>query len=299
MALTLAEAAKLSRDMVLVGVMESIIKESPMLDTLPFIDVVGNAFVYNRLAAEPGVAFQAVGDTWTESTPTYTKVTQALTILGGDADVDNYIQLTRSDVQDQEAVVIQQKAKALARKWEETFINGDTAVDADAFDGLDKLIADGPAGQTVSMGTNGGTLTLARLDELIDAVKTKNIVISMSRRSRRTLQNLVRTSGAVLESRPGNFLEWVQIYNGVPLFINDYISDAQTVGTSSDCSTIYCFSVGEQDQGVVGLTAPGGPVVEKVGQLETKDATRWRVKWYSAIAWLSELSASRLVGVRP
>ncbi len=299
MALTLAEAAKLSRDMVLAGVMESIIKESPVLDALPFIDVVGNAFVYNRLAAEPGVAFQAVGDTWTESTPAYTKVTQALTILGGDADVDNYIQLTRSDVQDQEAVVIQQKAKALARKWEDTFINGDTGVDADAFDGLDKLIADGPAGQTVSMGANGGTLTLARLDELIDAVKTKGIVISMSRRSRRTLQSLVRTSGAVLESRPGSFLEWVQMYNGVPLFINDYISDAQTVGTSSDCSTIYCFSVGEQDQGVVGLTAPGGPVVEKVGQLETKDATRWRVKWYSAIAWLSELSAGRLVGVRP
>ncbi len=299
MALTLAEAAKLSRDMVLAGVMESIIKESPVLDALPFIDVVGNAFVYNRLAAEPGVAFQAVGDTWTESTPAYTKVTQALTILGGDADVDNYIQLTRSDVQDQEAVVIQQKAKALARKWEDTFINGDTGVDADAFDGLDKLIADGPAGQTVSMGANGGTLTLAKLDELIDAVKTKGIVISMSRRSRRTLQSLVRTSGAVLESRPGSFLEWVQMYNGVPLFINDYISDAQTVGTSSDCSTIYCFSVGEQDQGVVGLTAPGGPVVEKVGELETKDATRWRVKWYSAIAWLSELSAGRLVGVRP
>ncbi len=298
MALTLAEAAKLSRDMVLAGVMESIIKESPVLDVLPFIDVVGNAFVYNRLAAEPGVAFQAVGDTWTESTPTYTKVTQVLTILGGDADVDNYIQLTRSDVQDQEAVVIQQKAKALARKWEDTFINGDTAVDADAFNGLDKLVGSGPAGQTASMGTNGGTLTLAKLDELIDVVKTKNIALMLSRRSRRTLQNLVRTSGAVLESRPGTFLEWIQTYNGVPLFINDYISDAQTVGTSSDCSTIYCFSLGEQDQGVVGLTAPGGPVVEKVGELETKDAVRWRVKWYSAIAWLSELSAGRLIGVR-
>lgn len=299
MALTLAEAAKLSQDMVLAGVMESIIKESPVLDMLPFIDVVGNAFVYNRLAAEPSIGFQAVGATWTESTPTYTKVTQGLTILGGDADVDNYIQLTRSDVQDQEVVVIQQKAKALARAWENTFVNGDTGSDANAFNGLDKLVASGPAGQTVSMGTNGATLTLAKLDELIDSVKTKNIVLLMSRRTRRTLQNLVRTSGALLESRPGNFLEWVQMYNGLPLFINDHISDAKTVGTSSDCSTIYCLSVGETDQGVVGLTAPGGPLVEKVGELETKDATRWRVKWYSAIAWLSELSAARLIGVRP
>jgi hypothetical protein len=130
-------------------------------------------------------------------------------------------------------------------------------------------------------------------------VKTKNIALLMSRRTRRTLQNLVRTSGAVLESRPGNFLEWVQLYNGVPVFINDYISDAKTVGTSTDCSTVYCLSLGEADQGVVGLTAPGGLQVERVGDLESKDATRHRVKWYSAVAVLSTLSLARLIGVRP
>jgi hypothetical protein len=130
-------------------------------------------------------------------------------------------------------------------------------------------------------------------------VKTKNIALVMSRRSRRTLQGLVRTSGAVLESRPGNFLDWVQMYNGVPIFINDYISDAKTVGTSSDCSTIYCFSMGEVDQGVVGLTAPGTIEIQEIGDLETKDATRHRVKWYTSIAVLSTLSLARLVGVRP
>ncbi|MCI0850081.1 MAG: phage major capsid protein, partial [Chloroflexi bacterium] len=136
------------------------------------------------------------------------------------------------------------------------------------------------------------------LDEMIDAVKTKNIALIMSRRSRRTLQSLIRTSGAVLESRPGEFLEWVQMYNGVPIFINDYISDAQTVGTSTDTSTIYCFSMGEADQGVVGLTSPGGVQLERVGELESKDATRHRVKWYTAIAVLSTLSMARLIGVR-
>ena len=134
--------------------------------------------------------------------------------------------------------------------------------------------------------------------ELIDAVKTKNIALVMSRRSRRTLQSLMRASGAVLETRPGNFLEWVQMYNGVPVFLNDYISDAQTVGTSSDTSTIYCFSMGEVDQGVVGLTAPGGVQLERVGELESKDATRHRVKWYSALGVLSTLSLARLIGVR-
>jgi HK97 family phage major capsid protein len=299
MALTLAESAKLSTDMVLAGVVETVIKEEHVLDALPFIQVQGNSFVYNRLNNEPAISFFAVGDSWTESTPDFTKVTVNLSILGGDADVDNFIRQTRSNVQDIEAAVIQQKAKALARKWADTFVNGDTGVDAKSFDGIDKICAGLPASQTVSMGANGATLTLAKLDELIDAVKTKNIALVMSRRSRRTLQGLVRSSGAVLESRPGNFLEWVQMYNGVPIFVNDFISDAKTVGTSSDCSTIYCFSMGEIDQGVVGLTAPELIEVQAIGDLESKDARRHRVKWYSSIAVLSTLSLARLIGVRP
>jgi len=38
MALTLAESAKLSQDMLLTGVIETVIKESPVLQTLPFIE---------------------------------------------------------------------------------------------------------------------------------------------------------------------------------------------------------------------------------------------------------------------
>ena len=299
MALTLAESAKLGTDMVRAGVIETIIKEEHILDQLPFIEVVGNNFVYNRLNTEPTISFFNVGDTWTESTPDFTQVSVQLKILGGDADVDNFIQASRQNVQDIEAAVVQQKAKALARKWADTFINGDVSVDAKSFDGVDKICAGLPASQTVSMGTNGATLSLAKLDELIDAVKTKNIALVMSRRSRRTLQGLVRTSGAILESRAGAFLEWVQLYNGVPLFVNDYISDAKTVGTSSDCSTIYCLSMGEPDQGVVGLTTEDMIQVDRIGELESKDATRNRVKWYSAIAVLSTLSLARLIGVRP
>ena len=299
MALTLAESAKLATDMIRAGVVETIIKEEHILDELPFVEVVGNSFVYNRLNTEPTISFFDVGDSWTESTPDFTQVSVQLKILGGDADVDNFIRSSRHNVQDIEAAVVQQKAKALARKWADTFINGDTAVDAKSFNGIDKICAGLPAGQTVSMGTNGATLTLAKLDELIDSVKTKNIALVMSRRSRRTLQGLVRTSGAVLESRTGAFLDWVQIYNGVPLFVNDYISDAKTVGTSNDCSTIYCFSMGEPDQGVVGLSAPDMVQVDMIGDLESKDARRHRVKWYTAIAVLSTLSLARLIGVRP
>ena len=48
MALTLAEASKLSNDMLLQGVVETIVKESPILQRLPFIEIVGNGLTYNQ-----------------------------------------------------------------------------------------------------------------------------------------------------------------------------------------------------------------------------------------------------------
>ena len=120
MALTLAEAAKLSNDLLLAGVIESIIKESPVLQQLPFVEITGNGLTYNRENVAPTAAFFAVGDAWTESTPTFTQVTTSLTILGVAADVDNYLKATRSNIQDLEAAVVELKAKAVRDKFEET-----------------------------------------------------------------------------------------------------------------------------------------------------------------------------------
>ena len=88
----------------------------------------------------------------------------------------------------------------------------------------------------------------------------------------------------------------VQFYDGIPVEINDYISDAQTVGTSTDCSTMYGAQFGEG--ALVGLTGPGGLQVERVGSLETKDATRIRVKWYVSMALFNTLKLAKLTGVR-
>ncbi len=77
MALTLAEAAKLSNDIVLQGVIETIVLDSPILQALPFIEITGNGLTYNRENTNPTATFFAVGDTWTEGTPTFTQVTTA------------------------------------------------------------------------------------------------------------------------------------------------------------------------------------------------------------------------------
>jgi HK97 family phage major capsid protein len=85
MALTLVEASKLSNDTLLSGVIETIAQESPVLQRLPFAEIVGNGLTYNRENVAPTAAFYDVGDTWAESTPTFTQVTATLKVMGGDA----------------------------------------------------------------------------------------------------------------------------------------------------------------------------------------------------------------------
>jgi HK97 family phage major capsid protein len=295
LALTLAEASKLSNDVLLTGVIETIIKDSPILQVLPFIEIVGNGLTYNRENAAASAAFYDVGDTWSESTPTFAQITATLKIVGGDADIDNFLLATRSNLQDLEAAVVQLKAKAVQQKFEDTFINGDTSVDAKSFDGVDKLCE---SGQTVSMGANGATLILAKLDELVDLIKGgKPGVLLMSKRTRRTLNNLARTSGGFLETDRNEFGQMVQYYDGIPVGICDWISDAKTVGTSNDCSTVYAVQLGEG--ALAGLTSPGGLQVERVGSLETKDASRTRIKWCCSLALFNTLKLAKLIGVRP
>ncbi len=305
MALTLAEANKLSNDMLLQGVVETVVKDSPILQQLPFIEIVGNGLTYNQENTLPTIDFYDVGDTWAESTPTFTQKTANLKIMGGDADVDKFLKATRSNVQDLEAAIVELKAKALRDKFEETFIYGNTAVSAKQFDGLRKLIdTETASNQVIAMGDSGATLTLNKLDELIDAVKGgKPDMLLMSRRSRRKLNALVRASGGLIDSDRNEWGNFVQLWDGIPIGVNDWILDTHVVSdgvetdtTGGTCSTIYAVQFGEG--ALCGLTSPGYLTAEPIGALETKDATRTRVKWYVALALFSSVKAAALIGVQ-
>ncbi len=305
MALTLNEAAKLSNDMLLQGVVETIVRDSPILQQLPFIEIVGNVLTYNQEKTLPTIDFYDVGDSWAESTPTFEQKTASLKIMGGDADVDNFLKATRSNIQDLEAAVVELKAKALKDKFEETFIYGDSATSAKQFDGLRKLIdTTTPSPQLIAMGATGATLTLSKLDELIDAVKGgKPALLLMSRRSRRKLNALVRADGGMIESDRDNWGNFVQLWDGISIGVNDWILDThvltggvETATTGGTCSTIYAFQMGEG--ALCGLTSPGHVTVEPIGSLETKDASRTRIKWYCSLALFSSIKSAALIGVQ-
>ena len=98
----------------------------------------------------------------------------------------------------------------------------------------------------------------------------------------------------------GNF---ISLYNGIPVGINDFILDTHTVAGSVETaytgganSSIYAMSFGEG--ALCGLTAPGHITVDPIGSLETKDASRTRIKWYCSLALFASIKAAALIGVQ-
>jgi HK97 family phage major capsid protein len=295
MALTKVEAAKLTQDLMVRGVIDTIVRDSPLFQVLPFMDVVGSAVTYNREETNPAASFYEVGDTWSEATPTFTQVTAPLRIMGGDADIDRFLQQTYADPNDLEVEIIKKRAKAVAHLFGDAFYNGDSATNPKSFDGLTKVLSG--TSQELSLGPNGGALALDALDQMIDLIPGgRPDALLMSKRSRRKLSSLRRSSGNLLETTVDAFGRHVVMYDGIPVLADDNVSDTQTQGSATQCSSIYAVRFGME--GVMGLQNSELQVVD-VGDLETKDAGRWRIKWYASAAVFSMLGVARVKGILP
>ena len=312
MALTLAQAAVLSTDDLQRGVIETFIMpaQSVVLDRIPFEEINGNAFAWNEELALPGVEFRAVNAAYTESTGTFQSQSVSLVILGGDADVDRFIAQTRGNLMDQRAAQTALKTKALTYKFQDTFINGDTAVDANSFDGLKKLI---PAGQTLAAATNGMAVLgasesdqhafLDKLDQLISMVPGAEVLYMNASIMARLKSSARRLT--IYDQNRDTFGNLIATYNGIELRDignkadgTAIIPQTETQGTSSVASSIYAVRFGSslEDGGVTGLTN-GGVQVYDLGELDTKPVYRTRIEFYTGMALFSSLGAARLTGV--
>jgi len=141
MSLTLIEASRLATDVLKKGLIESVVMDSPVLQQLPFIEVVGNALRYNREKFPPPGGWYAPQAPWDPATAQEFEPMEAIVgILGQDADVDQYLRSTRANVQDIEAIAIAQAAKGIRNSFEDMFINGDPGVTPNQPAGLRTLI---------------------------------------------------------------------------------------------------------------------------------------------------------------
>jgi len=304
---TIVEADKYSRTQLLAGVVEEIVDASPMFAFLPFDTVLGNSLTYNRENTLGTAQFYDPADVWVESTPTVTQVVAKLKIVGGDADLDKFLALTRSNEQDLRAMVLSMKAKAVVRAIENELIYGDVDdVNAKGFDGLHEILGVVTGAQDVLAGsaTTGGPGTFSKLDEMIDKVKPgPPDALIMSRRSRRQIKKLARSQGWDLAlSQPSGLNRPINFYNDIPILVNDFITDTEDCvdggfGGKTGDDTTSIFGVKFGAEGLHGIDGGQGLTVEDVGALETKDASRIRVKWYMSLVLMSTKALARLSGI--
>ena len=213
-------------------------------------------------------------------------------------DVDKFLNATMSDTDSQLAVQLSLKAKAMARQFQDTAVNGDAVANTKSFDGMKNLCA---AGQVTPAGANGAAISLTMLDQLIDAVPNKPDFLMMRSGTRRAYMALVRAAGgntAAMIQHP-NFDVPILSHNGVPIIVNDWLPGNEVQGSSgaTTCS-IYAARCNEMD-GLHGLYGgeSAGFVVESIGTVQNKDALRTRIKWYCGMALKSTKSLARLSGV--
>lgn len=307
-AVTLAEAANLSENDLQAGVIETFVQESSVLDRIPLMDIEGNAYSYNKEATLPGVAFRSVNEAYVESTGTVNQASESLVILGGDADVDKFIVKTRGNLNDQRATQTRMKVKAASYKFQDTFFNGDVAVDPKSFDGLKKRLV---GAQVIDAATNGlGPVAgghdffdaldalIASVDGDVHALYARKGIIAKIMSSARRLGGADYMNEALTGKR-------VPTYNGIALLDPgttaagvDVLPQTETQGTSTVASSIYAVRFGEDegDQGVTGLNN-GGVQVDDLGELQEKPAYRTRIEFYCGLAVFGGKAAARLRGV--
>ncbi len=312
MALTLAQAATLSRDNLQRGVIETFAMESPILERIPQMEIEGNSYAYNLEASLPGVEFRAVNSAYSESTGTFNQASERLVILGGDADVDTFIQQTRSDINDQRAIQTRMKVKAAVYAYQNAFINGDTAVDANSFDGLKKRLT---GAQVIDAGTNGIPVIgdsdndrwtfFDKLDELVAAVGAPGPDVILANRAIAAKINSSARRLTIYSEDRDTFGRVIAQYNGIPVIDigtradgSQILPQTESQGTAANASSIYAvkFGQGEADGGVTGLTN-GGVQVKDLGEIDAKPVLRTRIEFFCGVGVFSGKAAARLRGI--
>jgi hypothetical protein len=307
---SLAEAQRLVTDKLMAGVVQEIIEEGQLIPRLPVTQLDAKSLVYNREGTLPTAGFYDIGEEIpAEAQVTVTPVTVTLKRVIGQWDLDNFIVDTYRDPNDIRALAVSMSRKGVMRFVEDKIVYGNNTANPKEFNGLQALV---PASQRINQGSTatGAALSLANLDRMIDSIKggppnalymTFNIFRRISASGRGGTTNFPLLW--MMESRP-DINGWVEGYRGIPIIRSDYLTQTETIATSTfssktggATSTIFACRFGSIEEGGLTLLTGNPMFSSKEIELENKDATRLRLVWYPALALGSTKSLAAIDGV--
>jgi len=310
MAVTLLEAKKNVQDDIQIGVIDEFRKSSFILDNLTFDDVVsptgGGAtltYGYTRLTTQPTADFREVNSEYTPSTVAKQRYTVDLKVFGGSFEIDRII-AKMGGIVDEVDLQIRQKIKAANALFNDTFINGDSAVNASAFDGLDKALTGSSTEFTPDSAIDLSTSTainsnyiefLHLLNKFLKKLDGKPSFIAGNADLISAIQLCAQLAGRYMITK-NEFGEQVEAYNGIPL-----VNMGTKAGTNDDVVGINVSGITSMYFGRLGLDGLHGvsmagvaPVQTWLPDFKTAGAVKkGEVEMVAAIA----LKASKAAGV--
>ena len=299
MAVTFAQAAAVEQAPVRRAALQTASAVSQVWDRMPFEMIEGNAYAYDKDKILPGTGFRSVNEAYVESTGLINQDVERLVILGGDADVDRFIEKT---MQSSRGVLladqIRMKLESAQATFVDTMFNGDVTVDPKSFDGLRKrLVGKQVITATAAANTEG---FLDDLDTLLGACPGANVVYGPSTLIAR-LKSLGRKVGGaeyINSEITGkreftwngvSFIDPGEHWSGRPILSVDPAKGGDFYAVK--------FAQGEGQEGVMGI-ANGMLDCYLLGELQEKPAYRARIDFYPGLVAQGGRAAARLTGVK-
>ena len=209
MPVTLAQAKLNTTDDIDVNVIDEFQKQSWLLNAMTFDDVVNGAgaggtltYGYQRQITQATAAFRALNAEYTPQEVTKQRFTVDLKPLGGSFQIDRV--LDRMAAAAETEFQMRNKIKGANAAFNDAVINGDTAVDANGFDGLSKALT-GSATElgattvtdwtTIAAGNDTAFGALDVIDELIALLDGEPSAILANSKLLAKLRGVARRAG--------------------------------------------------------------------------------------------------------
>jgi len=311
MSITLAQARLNVQDDIQRGVIDEFAKSNFLFNTMTFDDAVAPAgggatltYGYTRLVTQPTAAFRAINTEYAPQHVTKQRHTVDLKVFGGAFDIDRIV-AGMGGLIDEVALQIQQKTKAASALFNTTVINGDAAVDTNAFDGLNKAVTGSSTElvptAAVDLSTSAAVdanykAFLDLLDEFLMGLDGRPSFIGGNTKLIARIRAAARRAASYTATR-NNFGQPVELYNDIPLVdFGDRVGSGDPVvaiNATTGETSLYAARLGLD--GFHGVSLAGAsPVRTWLPDFRTAGAVkRGEVEMVAAVA----LKATKAAGV--
>jgi len=312
---TLADLAAQEKEPLRKVIMAELLRQSDLIGVIPFEEAKSFDSILVRWKDLPTVAWRNLNEGYTATKGTTEQVTETIYLLGGDIEIDSALKKVKNLLEPVEKTQRKMKMAAMAYEYNDTFINGDLAVDPKQFEGIKKRLAGMGARQTILATAAGATVAtvlatavtanrfIDDMHRLVSLVEGGATHLFMNKKTKWGFEACLRRSG-LLKTTTDAFEREFNTFMGALIVDVGIQADQSTeiitntevaADAGADSTSIYAVNM-EVGRGCHGIKIGNIDIYDplKGGEKEAGPQTLLRVDWMVGLANWSDYSIARL-----